>query len=261
MRWWVVAFHFASLASADSLSVDDSFPDSTRPTLEALADDVWNVVMEMFHSSPPLDLPVRVHQSNASAPLTRVLKGEISIRITSRGTHYAQFAFQLGHELGHVTLDPRRANGIVEAICIAVSYEVLDRLGDEIRMSPAYVWLSDYAPNFAPYRENDQKITLAKMPEEVRALVANRDWSGIASYLRDHRREMEPGEPAERILQTLAAVALRSGAIDWSELTGIAGCTVPPPEEDPRVRILPIREDCIARLPEVFCRIGIGCAR
>jgi len=259
MRWWVVALLAANFASADSLYLDESFPDSTRPTLQALADNVWDVVQEMFHSSPPLDLPIHCRESNAEVPLTRVKQDEISIRITAHGTHYAQFAFQLGHELGHVMLDPRRSNGMVEAICIAVSYEVLDRIGDKVRSSPAFTWLGDYAPDFQPYRRNDEKSVLEKLPVDVRAMVEQRNWSGIADYLREHQREMEPGQPNERSLQSLAAIALRSAPVDWGEMTGIAGCTTPSPSTEPGFKILPLDANCVARIPEIFCRIGRGC--
>lgn len=119
MRWFALAVVFnalfAGLASGDALYLDNSWPDATRPTLQELADDVWDVVGEMFQSSLPLDLPIRVEQGDG-VPVTRVFENEINIRITMHGLFYDQFAFQLGHELGHVMLDPRRTNGVVEAI-------------------------------------------------------------------------------------------------------------------------------------------------
>jgi hypothetical protein len=259
MRWLVAAAFFSTLASADSLYLDDSFPDETRPTLQELANDVWDVVGEMFHSSLPLDLPIHVRQSSAEVPVTRVFENEINIRITSHGTFYAQFAFQLGHELGHVMLDPRRTNGVVEAVCIAVSYEVLDRLGDKVRQSIASPWLADYAKNFKPYRRNDQNIVLEKFPPEIRALVANKQWSDLAEYLRAHQSEMEAGHSNDRDVQTLAAIALRSAPVDWGELAGIAGCTTPSPSDDAAFKVLPINPDCLARLSADLCRMGIGC--
>lgn len=259
MRWLVVAVCFSSLASADALYLDDSWPDETRPTLQELADDVWDVVGEMFHSSLPLDLPIRVRQSNSAVPMTRVLSNEINIRITAHGTFYAQFAFQLGHELGHVMLDPRRTDGVVEAIAIAVSYEVLDRIGKKAKDSPAYPWLGDYAKNFKPYRKNDQKIVLEKFPQQIRDMVAHKKWSELSDYLREHRQEMESGHDNDRDVQTLAAISLRSGPVDWGEFAGVAGCTTPSPADDPSFKVLPINDDCISRSPELFCRMGVGC--
>ena len=53
----------------------------------------------------------------------------IRIRLdVNGGLTYAQFAYQLGHELGHVMLGLYRSNGLLEACAIAVSHEILDGL-------------------------------------------------------------------------------------------------------------------------------------
>jgi hypothetical protein len=260
MRWLAVAVWLAGVAHGGALYLDDSWPDATRPTLQELANDVWDVVAEMFHSSLPLDLPIRVHQSDAAVPVTIVFENEINVQITAHGTFYGQFAFQLGHELGHVMLDPRRTNGVVEAICIAVSYEVLDRLGQKEKDSPSYPWLGDYAKNFKPYRKNDQKIVLAKSPQEVRDMVKGKKWPKLADWLRAHRTELEAGHADDRNVQTLAAIALRSGPVDWGQFAGIAGCTTPSTQDDPGFKVLPIGADCIARASGLLCRMGVGCA-
>jgi hypothetical protein len=259
MRWLAVTFCFASLASADSLYLDDSWPDETRATLQQLSDDVWDIVSEMFQSSMPLDLPIRVRQSKAEVPVTRVFENEINIRITAHGTFYGQFAFQLGHELGHVMLDPRRTDGVVEAIAIAVSYEVLDRLDKKVKDSPAFPWLASYGKNFKPYRRDDQKIVLDKFPEEIRDLVAHKKWDQLSDYLRQHSQEMEAGHANDRDMQTLAAISLRSAPVDWSQFAGIAGCTTPSPNDDPTFKVLPVNPDCVSRSSDLFCRMGIGC--
>jgi hypothetical protein len=250
---------FCASASAGPVYLDDSFPVSTRPTLQTLADDVWDIVGEMFHNQAPLDLPINVRYERSDVPLTTVLHSEISIRVTATGTHYAQFAFQLAHELGHVMLDPRRSNGIAETICTAVSYEVLDRLGDRVTSSPRLSWLTDYARHFAEYRREDQKSYLEKFPSEVRAMVDEQRWSDLSRYLAEHRREMEPKSPNERAMQTLAAVALRSAPLDWGAFTGLAACTTPSPAEHPKFRVLALREECVDRLADVLCRIGWAC--
>lgn len=256
----ILAALFTVTAAAGPVYLDDSFPVSTRPTLQSLADDVWDVVGEMFHNQPPLALPIRIRYEKADVPLTKIENGEISVRLTSSETYYAQFAFQLAHELGHVMLDPRRSNGIVETICTAVSYEVLDRLGERVTASPGLSWLTDYASHFSEYRRQDQSGYLAKFPEAVRAMVGQGDWAGLSRYLADHRADMEPHATRERETQTLAAVALRSGPLDWGAFTGLAACTTPDPDQDPRFLILPIDSSCIARSAEVLCRIGWGCA-
>ena len=257
-------FLFASilcgaLSHAGPVYLDDSFPVSTRPTLQALADDVWDLIGVMFHNQPPLDLPIYCSFEKAAAPLTTVREDRIAIRVTAGDTHYAQFAFQLAHELGHVMLDPRRSNGIVETICTAVSYEVLDRLGERVTVSPQLDWLTNYAPHFSEYRLADQKSYLESFPEDVRAMVAEQRWNDLSSYLAEHAKEMEPGASRERPMQTLAAVALRSAPLDLGQFTGLAACTTPSPSDRPRFAIRPINRECVERFADVLCRIGRGC--
>lgn len=258
-RFLVVVSLSACAACAEPVYLDDSFPVSVRPTLQSLADDVWDLIGMMFHNNPPLDLPIHIYYEKSDAPLTSVQDDRISIRLTSAGTHYAQFAFQLGHELGHVMLDPRRANGLVEAICTAVSYEVLDRLGDRVTVSPRLSWITDYAPHFREYRLEDQKSYVDQFPGDVRAMVAEGRWNELGMYLAAHRPDMESRASKERATQTLAAVVLRSSPVDWGQFTGLAGCTTPGPSQRPGFRIAPINQDCIDRLASVLCRIGWGC--
>ncbi|MBZ5604136.1 MAG: hypothetical protein LAO79_17695 [Acidobacteriia bacterium] len=257
-------FLFASLlcavsASAGPVYLDDSFPVSTRPTLQALADDVWDLIGMLFHNQPPLDLPIYCFYEKSEAPLTTVEDDRITIRVTAGDTHYAQFAFQLAHELSHVMLDPRRSNGIVETICTALSYEVLDRLGERVTVSPQLSWLTDYAPHFAEYRIADQKSYLDTFPEEVRTMVAEQRWDELSRYLAEHRKEMEAGASRERAMQTLGAVALRSAPVDFGQFTGLAACTTPSVADRPKFTIRPLNRECVDRFADVLCRIGRGC--
>ncbi len=245
---------------ADSVYLDDSFDESARASLQRLADDVWDIVQEMYHNTPPLNLPIYIHHEGAESPLTSVddptNPTRINIRITADKTYYAQFAYQLGHELGHVMLDPRRANGIIETICNATSYEVLDRLGDRVESSPVYVWLGDYGPRFREYLKQDEKSTLDQFPQDVRDMVHQQRWPDLAAYLHQHLADMEPHKPKERATQNLAAIALRSGPIEWGPLTGLAGCTTPSPDEKPQFKILPTNPDCEERVSDLLRRFG-----
>lgn len=255
-----VVLLFPSFSRADSVFLDDSFPEDVRSTLQNLADDVWDIVEEMYHTTPPVDVPIYVHNSAGEVPFTQVERPRnpdaIRIRISATGTHYAQFAFQLGHELGHVMLDPRRANGTIEAICNATSYEVLARLGERVRSEPGYSWLSDYAPHFREYLKNDEKANLEQFPQDVRDMVKQKRWSEVADYLHAHLSGMDPGQPKERAMQTLGAIALRSGPVEWGSLAGLAGCTSPSAEDSPGFQILPLKSDCKAPVSDLLARFG-----
>lgn len=251
---------FPCFIRADSVYLDESFPEDVRSTLQNLADDVWDIVQEMYHNTPPVNVPIYVHNSANEVPFTQLDHPRhpqaIRIRISATGTHYAQFAFQLGHELGHVMLDPRRANGTIEAICNATSYEVLARLGDRVRSDSGYSWLSDYAPHFREYLRDDEKMNLERFPQSVRDMVKQKRWADVTEYLHQHLSDMDPGRPEERATQTLAAIALRSGPVEWGPLTGLAGCTTPSPDQSPKFQILPLNSDCKAPVSDLLARFG-----
>src|SRR4051812_2179851 len=116
------ALMFQPAMSAGDLGVrlDDSFPSETRTDLRAVATDVARAVSDIFGgSSPPLNRPI-VCSLSAPPPITCVDNWpdpmQIHIHITIGDRGYAQFAFQLGHELGHVMLGVHRSNGLIEVL-------------------------------------------------------------------------------------------------------------------------------------------------
>src|SRR5207249_521205 len=97
---------------------DESFPAETRGDLEMAAYDVWSVVQDAFGDvKPPLDLPIHCHVE-AKRPITSLddwtKPHRVLIGITTTTRDYSQFTYQLAHEFGHVMLNPRRTNGIIE---------------------------------------------------------------------------------------------------------------------------------------------------
>ena len=62
---------------------------------------------------------------------------KIIVHLSVNTPVYSQFVYQLGHQLGHVMLDPRRSNGLIDTIYTALSYEVLDGMTDQWQNSRA----------------------------------------------------------------------------------------------------------------------------
>ena len=149
---------YSGFADATQITVDDSVSPVLRVNLQAVANDVWRIIKDMFHGAvPPVDVPIYCHLgplspvTSAKRPFTELVPWEhptrIVIHFTVSDAKYDQFAYQLGHELGHVMLNPRRSNGVIETICTAVSYEVLDRISDRWMIIVPFPYLRGYEMN------------------------------------------------------------------------------------------------------------------
>ena len=207
-------------------------------TLQFVVDEVWAVIQEMFHGeAPPLPLPIVVRYGgpmpltsldNEAAPRT------IFVRITTSGSQYDQFAYQMGHELGHVMLNPRRTTAVIETLCTTISYEVLDRLGDRWNgPHPPLVYLRSYTPQFHNYETADLQMHLATLPASIRTAVVGQDWTRVRAFLNSQQpvedgfENRGEGQPSSRDIQALEAIVLRTQPIPWENYVGYAACGEP----------------------------------
>jgi hypothetical protein len=263
-----IALVFSWPAQGTDITVDSSYEPILRRNLQAVANDVWLIVQDMFHGQPPLDLPIVCH-FNATKPITHLDNWshptKILIGLTPDGPVYAQFAYQLGHELGHVMLDPRRSNGVVETICSAVAYEVLDRLADRWAVVVPFPYLRGYGVNFRKYRIDDEQARLSRFQQQVRSAIEHHQWRALSRYLYAHRSEQEqlsqdeiPGDHG-RDIQALGAIALRSTSVPWKKLIGFAGCSSVPLKKQPKFQVASIPASCLVHLSGALCPIGRGC--
>lgn len=264
-----------------SITVDNSFGPVLRPNFQAVANDVASIVTDLFEGRrPPLDLPIVCYlktippigsRDQPVSPDTTLddwdHPKQIRIGVTSSTPVYAQLAFQLGHELGHVMLDPRRTNGVVETIAYALSYEVLDRIADKWIMVAPFSYLRGWDKNFRTYRNEDEGNVLARLTE-IRAAVDKRDWKAVRQYLYKHRSEQDQTSQAEiagqhgRDIEALGAMALRGNApVPWRRFIGLAvACTIVPLSRQ-KTTLPPsaFSPKCLPRLSGALCPIGRGC--
>ena len=243
------------------VTVTDSFG-SSRVHFQAVAQEVAAIMADKFQSRPPIDVPIQCI-SGDNVPETFALPGLTVMRLTAKEQSWAQLAFQLGHELGHVYLGPLRANGFVETLATAISLEVLDELAKRWVIAPAIPGTSSWAENFAEYRVENEAIEIAKLPE-IKASVAGKDWDLIRYYLRLRNRDMQQVTRVAancdegRSLQMLAAMSLRSGPVDWPHLVGFAhSSSIQPVEESYGNTVYArVRTDLVH---PTLCRMGLGC--
>ena len=244
------------------ITVTDSFG-SSQANFQAVAQEVAAIMADKFQSRPPIDVPIQCI-SGDNVPETLALPGLTVIRLTAKKQYWAQLAFQLGHELGHVYLGPLRANGFVETLATAISLEVLDELAKRWAIAPAISGTASWAENFSKYRAENEAIETAKLPE-IKASVAGKDWNRIRYYLRLRNRDMQQLTRVTvncdegRALEMLAAMSLRSGLVDWPRLVGFAhSSSIQPVNESYGNAVYArVRPDL---LPPALCRMGLGCS-
>jgi hypothetical protein len=117
---------------------------------------------------------------------------------------YQRFAFQLAHELAHVKMDPRIDNKLVETFAVAISFEVIHRLG------------------FESYVETNQHYYSLPLPSQVRSAISKKQLDKLSLYLRFRWKDEESRLP-DYSLQMIGAVLIRSHRdFPWKSLRGIA---------------------------------------
>lgn len=117
-------------------------------------------------SLPPIEVS-RTHKD----PITlfeRGPQGEIRVKLNVEGRHWAQFAFQFAHELGHVysnSADGANPNlWFEETVCETASLFVLGRMAEVWRTRPPYPNWKEFAESLRKYRE--ARLEKCKLPEK-----------------------------------------------------------------------------------------------
>jgi hypothetical protein len=157
--------------------------DAPRPLVVRVASDDWGnaaitditKVLESAGQSltgciPGLDLPpIEVSRGKAS-PITlyeRGPAGEIRVKLNVEDRRWSQFAFQFGHEMGHIICgyaDYKNPNKwFEETLCEAASLFVLGRMAETWKTRPPYPHWKDDAAALRSYR--DERMAKAGLPE------------------------------------------------------------------------------------------------
>lgn len=150
-----------------------------------------------------------------------------------------RFAFQLAHELGHVKMDPRFDNAIVETFAVALSLETLDRLGYSNYVRAAVDTLS------------------VSLPLEVRAALSGRSWKDVTRFLAERRRYHDQ-HPFDYGLAVAGAILIRSaGFLQWDKLLGIADKNQCPRKDEPAgFSFCPLDQAALPEFSVVFRQLG-----
>ncbi len=257
----------AAQAQGIGVSVGTDFPPESRPALQLIANEEWAIARETFGPEAPLALPIHCYY-NARTPITHAddwgHPTRLLIGLKPSPNDYGQFAYQLGHEIGHVMLDPRRTCELAETLATAFALEVLDRLGERLSqfsMLKSRAAMRPYAGVFRVYRETVEEETALHAPPDIGTAIQQKRWQTVKLYVERIRlKRLDRESQAGRDFQATAAILLRSKNIDWKNLRGLAGCTTPSPKTSPLFAVLEVNMTCLSQLAGELCRIGIGCS-
>lgn len=223
------------------IRLDSSFPSDVSADFTVVARDVLKVTSRRFRALPPDgDKPIICLLRDEPHPpqcLDPTNPTQYTIALTVDVTHrlYAKFAYQLGHELGHVWFGPLRTNCVVEIVAEAFSLEVLHDMAALWATSPPHAHWRDYASCFDAYTVEQQEAAVGGLPSWVQEAVAKGDSVTVATHLQQRASAWDPASP-DRSLTMLGAIMLRREQIEWSKLRGVAHLTTPSPSDDGEYR-------------------------
>jgi hypothetical protein len=146
--------------------------------------------------------PVLEVSRSSSSPITlfqRGPAGEIRVKLDVEGRHWAQFAFQFGHEMGHIVCGyaeyPNPNLWFEETLCETASLFVLGRMAESWKTRPPYPNWKDYATALKKYRE--ERIAKEQLPEG----------SSLADWFRGQQSALRK-DGTQRSLNLKMAVAI-----------------------------------------------------
>ncbi len=95
-------------------------------------------------------------------------KGEFLVRLNVEGNHWAQFAYQFAHELGHILCrtgeqEDQTSKWLEETLCETASLFALRRMGETWTVRPPYPNWKGFAKSLTAYA--DERLRKAATPE------------------------------------------------------------------------------------------------
>ena len=233
-----------------------SFAGPTYHALQNVADRVARVVEELIPGAPlgnttdvfcfappsgwghtPITLAGEPQSGEPAASARYPVRVALSRSVLP--ADWERFTFQLAHELAHVRMDPRFDNDILETFAVAVSFEVLERMG------------------YARYLHVAIQSLIAPLPPEIKLALASGSWEHVNLYLKQ-RRQYHEEHPFDYSLAAAGAVLIRAThALPWNRLSEIGLKNQCPSRADPpRFQFCSLDESALPEFLPVFKLLG-----
>ncbi len=189
------------LSAAEQLVIrieGDDWGDADKDNIQAVLQSAGRELLQVVPPARPIHIRVISTGDAPQVDYRRAASGEFTVRLAVRGRHWAQFAFQFAHELGHiVTHYDRRSDNKIgnenqwfdESVGEAASLFVLKRMAETWKVKPPYSNWKSYAPALADYA--DRRIRGVEAPAEERIpawFARNRPALRADPYLRDRNQ-------------------------------------------------------------------------
>jgi hypothetical protein len=221
-HWGKPQFHFGQADVNMEITFNDSFTDDERRDLSLVARDVVTVVTKLIPGIPPQGIrPISVYRESGNPrvvwPPRSVDRYDIGLHVVGR--QYFRLAYQLGHELGHIMLDPSNSNGALEILATAVALQTLLNMEQKWQTSPPLQSWRNSAQEFRNYFDETGRSLLGRLGENVGDAVRREKWDFVAQELRRQRQALDE-DPCNRELNHLGARYLLAHNLPWQEISG-----------------------------------------
>jgi hypothetical protein len=177
----------------------DGWGDAGAPDIEKVLRSAGESLAEFF---PDRKFPALEVSRSTDTPITlfkRGPNGEIRVKLNVEGRRWAQFAFQFGHEMGHIVCGfedyPNPNAWFEETLCEAASLFVLGRMAESWKERPPYPNWKDYAEALRKYRE--ERMAGSALPKGM----------SLADWYREREASLRK-DPTQRELNLKMAAAL-----------------------------------------------------
>lgn len=158
-----------------------------------------SAALPLWREFPDRDLSdiMVVPQGGPIVLFKRGPKGEYTVKLNTRGRHWAQYAYQFSHEFCHILCNYREGGSqnkwFEESLCELASLYSLRRMAESWKTNPPYPNWKDYSGSLQSYAQN--YIDKTKTPEDM------------AAWYRLHRKHLA-SNPTDREKNRILAVRL-----------------------------------------------------
>jgi hypothetical protein len=154
-------------------------PADIKAVLQSAAGELWRYCPNL--RLPGIDVYRRGDHPQTDSKVTA--EGRISVGLTARDNHWAQYSFQFAHEYCHVLINynndhtemashARHPNlWLEESLCETASLFTLQALSRSWLVAPPYPVWRDYAQWFSAYLEERLRLPEHHLPAETRFIV------------------------------------------------------------------------------------------
>ena len=198
---FVVALTSVPLRAAEPLTIrldPEGWGDVETVDIRKVLESVGRELLKPFPQTRPIHIRVVPSDGVPQVDYRRAVDGEFTVRLAVRNRQWAQFAFQFGHELGHIVTYYERRNDnklgaenqwFDETVCETISLFVLMRMAETWKTDPPYSNWKSYAPSLAEYATLRIREVEAPTADDMPKWFAdNRDALRGDPYLRDRNR-------------------------------------------------------------------------